>query len=167
MTSSLLKTCATLAAATALLAACGGGNNDEPTPSNQPGVLTVAGATRAELNGVYGNGTLNLTNVEKNNPVGSYPEVCAFKFNGADRVGSAGTALGDIRYRPDATGIYEVFLTFNGREFTSKDPVDSAVVRTSNEVRLSNKTLTATDGSLNTVRVSGLIPLRGNRPLGC
>ena len=61
----LLKTCTAIAAASVLLVACGGGNDDDPTPSNEPGVLTVTNATVSGLNGVYGNGALNLTDVSK------------------------------------------------------------------------------------------------------
>lgn len=164
---SLLKTCVALAATSVLLVACGGGNDDDPTPSNEPGVLTVSSSTRSGLNGVYGNGALNLTSVDKNNPVGSDPAVCAFKFDGANKVGSPATAFGDIRYRPDATGIYEIFLTFDGREYSSRDPADTAVVRDAHQVRFSNKTLVASDGSLNTLRVSGVVPMRPDRPAGC
>ncbi|OGB07862.1 MAG: hypothetical protein A3E23_13955 [Burkholderiales bacterium RIFCSPHIGHO2_12_FULL_65_48] len=162
-----LKTCTALAAASVLLVACGGGNDDDPTPSNEPGVLTVTSATVDGLNGVYGNGTLNLTGVDKENPVGSVPELCAFRFDGANKVGSSATAFGDIRYRPDATGLHQVFLTFDGKEYASGEPTDTAVVRESDQVRFSGKTLTATDGSNATLRVTGIVPMRPNRPLGC
>ena len=49
---SLLKTCAALAATSVLLVACGGGSDEEPTPSNEPGVLTVTDATVSGLNGI-------------------------------------------------------------------------------------------------------------------
>ena len=163
----MLKTCAALAATSLLLVACGGGNDDDPTPSNEPGVLTVSAATVAGLDGVYGNGALNLTEVDKNNPVGSVPELCTFKFDGANKVGSSATAFGDIRYRPDATGLHQAFITFDGREYASGEPTDTAVARDANQIRLTNKLLTATDGSSNTLRVSGVIPMRPNRPLGC
>ena len=101
---------------TASLVACGGGNDDDPTPSNEPGVLTVTNATVSGLNGVYGNGALNLTDVSKQNPIGSVPELCAFRFDGANKVGSSATAFGDIRYRPDVTKLYQAFLTFDGKE---------------------------------------------------
>ncbi|HCE91000.1 MAG: hypothetical protein A2Z90_12170 [Burkholderiales bacterium GWA2_64_37] len=162
-----LKTCTALAAASVLLVACGGGNDDDPTPSNEPGVLTVTSATVDGLNGVYGNGTLNLTDVDKENPIGSVPELCAFRFDGANKVGSSATAFGDIRYRPDATGLHQVFLTFDGKEYASGEPTDTAVVRESDQVRFSGKTLTATDGSNATLRVTGIVPMRPNRPLGC
>lgn len=164
---SLLKTCAALAATSVLLVACGGGNDDDPTPSNEPGVLTVTGASLDGLNGVYGNGTVNLTDVDKRNPVGSVPELCAFNFDGIGKVGSSALAFGDIRYRPDATGLHQVFLTFDGKEYASGEPTDTAVVRESNQIRFTSKVLTATDGSNNTLRVSGVIPMRPNRPSGC
>ena len=163
-----LKTFSVIAASSVLLVACGGGgNDDDPTPSNEPGVLTVTSATLSDLNGVYGNGAMNLTDVEKNNPIGSAPEVCAFNFDGANKVGSPATACGDIRYRPDAGELYKVFLTFDGKEYGSDQPLDTAVVRESNQVRFNRTTLTATDGSANTLRVSGVVPMRSNRPSGC
>lgn len=163
----LIKTCAALAATSVLLVACGGGNDDDPTPSDQPGVLTVSNATVDSLNGVYGNGSLNLTDVDKKNPIGSTPELCTFKFDGANKVGSAATAFGDIRYRPDATGLHQLFLTLDGREYASGEAADTSVVRDRDQIRLNNKTLTASDGSNATVRVSGIIPMRPNRPAGC
>lgn len=62
---SLAQILATAAATSVLLTACGGGNDDDPTPSNEPGVLTVTASTLAGINGLYGNGTLNLTGVDK------------------------------------------------------------------------------------------------------
>jgi hypothetical protein len=167
MKTSLIKTCAVIAASSALLVACGGGNDDDPTPSNELGVLTVSSATIEGLNGVYGNGALNLTDVEKQNPVGSTPLLCAFRFDGANKVGSPATGFGDIRYRPDATGLHQVWLTFDGKEYGSDDSVDTVVARDSDQIRFTGKTLTATDGSSATLRVSGIVPMRPNRPSGC
>lgn len=164
---SMLKTCVALAATSVLLVACGGGNDDDPTPSNEPGVLTVAGATVEGLNGVYGNGTINLTDVDKRNPVGSVPELCSFRFDGVGKVGSSATAFGDIRYRPDATNLHQAFITFDGKEYSSGEPAETSVVRDSNQIRFSNKVLTATDGSNAILRVTGVIPMRPNRPFGC
>lgn len=164
---SFLTTCAALAATSVLLVACGGGSDDDPSPSNEPGVLTVTSATVGGLNGVYGNGALNLTNVDKQNPIGSVPELCAFRFDGANKVGSSATAFGDIRYRPDATGVHQVFLTFDGQEYGSGEPTDTAVVHDQDLVRFTGKTLTATDDSGATLRVTGVVPMRANRPAGC
>ena len=164
----LLKTSTALADTSVLLFACGGGNDDDPSPSNEPGVLAVSNATVDGLNGVYGNGAVNLTDVDKKNPIGSYPEVCTFRFDGANRVGGSGQAFGDIRYQPDATSVYEAFFTFMDREFRADDGwSDVAVVRDTDRIRLVNKTLTATDGSGARVTVSGVIPMRPNRPSGC
>lgn len=165
---SILKTCAALAAASVLLVACGGGNDDDPTPSNDPGVLTVSGATLSDLNGIYGNGALNLTSVDKVNPIGSVPEMCAFRFDGANKLGSSATAFGDIRYRASVVGgIYQAFLTFDGKEYASAEAIDTAVLRESDQVHFTGKVLTATDGSAATLRVTGIVPMRPNRPLGC
>ncbi|WCM92642.1 hypothetical protein M5C99_20195 [Acidovorax sp. NCPPB 2350] len=161
-----LKICAALATA-ALLTACGGGNDEDPTPSDQTGVFTVTSATTSGLNGVYGDGNLNLTDVEKRNPIGSAPEVCTFRFDGAKKVGASDQAFGDVRYQPDANILYVAFLTFGGREFSATDWSDTSVVRDANQVRIANKTLTATDGSGERVTVSGIVPMRPNRPSGC
>lgn len=165
--SSLFKTCAAVAASSVLLVACGGGNDDDPVPSNQPGVLTVTEATVTSLNGVYGDNALNLTDVDKKNPIGQVPELCTFRFDGARKVGSPALAFGDIRYRPDAVSLHQAFLTFDGREYGSDTAEDTAVERESNAVRFTNKRLYATDGSDATLRVTGVVPMRGGRPSGC
>ena len=163
----LLKTCTAIGAASVLLIACGGGNDDGPTPSNEPGVLTVANAPASGVHGGDGEGGPAPTHGGKQNPIGSVPELCAFRFDGANKVGSSATAFGDIRYRPDVTKLYQAFLTFDGKEYASSDDTDTAVVRESDQVRLTGKTLTATDGSAATLRVTGIVPMRPNRPMGC
>lgn len=164
---SLTKILAAAAATSVLLTACGGGNDDDPTPSNEPGVLTVTASTLAGINGLYGNGTLNLTGVDKKNPIGSEPEVCTFKFDGANKVASNATASGDIRYRPDANVLYAAYLTFAGKEYSMANSDHTAVVRDRDQVRFEGKTMTATDGSNHTIRVDGIVPMRGDRPSGC
>jgi len=166
-TTSLIKTCAALAASSMLLVACGGGNDDDPSPSNEPGVLTVTEATITSLNGVYGDNALNLTDVDKKNPIGEVPELCTFRFDGANKVGSPATAFGDIRYRPNASGLHQAFITFDGKEYGSDAADDTAVVRESDQVRFSGKKLFATDGSDATLRLTGIVPMRPGRPSGC
>ncbi|AVP56917.1 hypothetical protein [Pulveribacter suum] len=164
----IARNACTLLATTAtafLLAACGGGNDDDPTPSERTGVLTVTGATAPGFDGIYGDGNVNLTGVEKNDPIGSKPEVCAFKFDGINRVAGAGQASGDVRYRPDAGVVYEAYLTFMGSEFGSSDWSDVSVVRSTDRIRLAGKVLENDKGVK--ITVSGLIPMRGNRPGGC
>lgn len=164
---SFIKTCSAIAATSVLLVACGGGNDDDPTPSNEPGVLTVTSATVGELNGVYGNGGLNLTDVQKRNPIGSVPELCSFNFDGANKVGSSATGFGDLRYRPGESILYQAFMTFGGKEYSSDDATDTSVQRDQNQVRFTSKTMTATDGSKATLRVTGIVPMRTGRPSGC
>lgn len=51
-------------------------------------------------------------------------------------------------------------MTFGGKEYSNGDTVDTTVARGGNQVRLTRKTLTATDASGNTLQVSGVIPMR-------
>ena len=130
-------------------------------------MLTVTEASLSSLNGVDGNDGMNLTDVDKKNPIGEVPELCTFRFDGANKVGSPATAFGDIRYRPDASGLHQAFLRFDGKEYGSDTADHTAVVRESDQVRFSGKKLFATDGSDATLRVTGIVPLRPGRPSGC
>ena len=76
-------------------------------------VLTVTASTLSGINGVYGNGALNLTGVDRKNPMGSTPELCSFNFDGANQLASNATAFGDIRYQSDAKVLYTAFLNFD------------------------------------------------------
>ena len=170
----LAKSCTALVAASILLVACGGGGSDEdPIPTDEPGVLTVTRATFSELNGAYGSGPMNVTKVGKGKPVGkdaplgTEPELCIFQFDGAQKVGSPAVASGDIRYRTEATVLYKLVLSFDGKEYGSDDPTDTVVVREMDQVRIDRQILFATDGSGSVVRVSGTIPLLPERPVGC
>lgn len=170
----LAKSCTALAAASVLLVACGGGGGDEdPIPTEEPGVLTVTRATFSELNGAYGSGPMNVTKVGKETPVGkdaplgTEPELCIFQFDGAQKVGSPAMASGDIQYRLDATVLYKLVLSLDGKEYGSDNPTDTVVVRGMDHVRINRQILFAIDGSGSVVRVSGTIPLLPDRPIGC
>ena len=158
--------CAAAAASALLLTACGGGSDENPIPSNKAGVLTVSQATVSGLNGVYGDGTINLTDVERKNPIGSVPELCSFKFDGAKKVGSGAEAFGDVRYESGGDALYIIYLTFDGKEYTSNETTDTAVRRDLDQVFLNGKILRATDDSGATVKVNAVIPMRGSRPAG-
>lgn len=93
--------------------------------------------------------------------------MCTFKFDGANQVASSATAFGDIRYRPDANVLHAAYLTFAGKEYSIANSDNTAVVRARDQVRLEGKTMAATDGSNHTVRVRGIVPMRGDRPSGC
>ncbi|MDP4073479.1 hypothetical protein [Acidovorax sp. A1169] len=77
------------------------------------------------------------------------------------------TAFGKITYRPSATGLYFAFLTFNGKEYASGDSVDTLVDRSGNLVRFTSKTMTATDGSTDTLKLTAIIPLHATRNAHC
>ncbi len=171
-----LKTLTALAFVSVLLTACGGGggggSNDDapsiPDPSAKSGVLTVSDSTAAGIDGVYGSGELALTEVFLKDGLGtSTPELCVFNFTGADKAGSTETAFGEITYRPTSMGLHFAFLTFGQREYSSGDSADTAVDRPGNLVRFTSKTLTATDGSKDTLKLTAVIPMRINRPDGC
>ena len=130
-------------------------------------VLTVTASTLSGVNGVYGNGALNLTGVDRKNPMGSTPELCSFNFDGANQLASNATAFGDIRYQSDAKVLYAAFLNFDGKEYGIANADNTVVARDRDQVRFEGKTMTATDGSGNTIRVNGIVPMRGDRPAGC
>lgn len=77
------------------------------------------------------------------------------------------TAFGKITYRPSATGLYFAFLTFNGKEYASLDSVDTLVDRSGNLVRFTSKTMGATDGSTDTLKLTAIIPLHATRNANC
>lgn len=77
------------------------------------------------------------------------------------------TASGKITYRPSATGLYFAFLTFNGKEYASLDSVDTLVDRSGNLVRFTSKTMGATDGSTDTLKLTAIIPLHATRNANC
>ncbi|RMX08910.1 hypothetical protein D8I35_05590 [Corticibacter populi] len=163
---------AAIAGSALALTACGdgGGNDDDPEPSDDLGVLTVSAASADGYNGIYGNGNIGLTDVERNDPVISdKPEVCAFNFDRADKVGDGTkTAEGDLRYRPDTSTIYEAYVTIADKKFSSDDwDSTTKVDRDGNRVVFDGSQLKATDDSGISLTLHGAIPLPGNRPEGC
>jgi hypothetical protein len=157
------------AALIALLAACGGGNNDDPQPTDKDALFTVTSATAADTNGAYGTLNIALTDIEKRNPIGSDPEVCAFRYDSLSKIGNAAIkSNGDIRFLPNTNDLRVAYVTVNGREYSATGAGDSSVSRDAARVTFSNKPFTATDGSGNTLRLSGFIPMRRDRaPSGC
>ena len=149
-----------------LLSGCGGGSDaPEPTPLNAS--LTVTGATDANLNGVYSTTALNLSAVEKNNPIGGEPEVCAFRFSGLQQVGSQRTMDGDVRYIPGTNELRVVFASISGVEFVSRTTAAGAVDKPNNQVTFTAKPLTASSGNGTAISLTGNLPMRTGRPEGC
>ncbi|GKT21720.1 hypothetical protein [Acidovorax sp. SUPP3334] len=155
-----------LLACAALLSACGGGSD---SLDGRAASLTVTNASVSGLDGAYGDGNINAIEVTKLPATGTDPEMCSFGFDGADRVGGDGTASGTVRYATNADSLYRLILNVRGREFATAngDGDDTDVHHSRDYLEIVNKRLTATDGTGDTLRVTGLLTLRGNRPAGC
>lgn len=148
-----------------VLSACGGGSGDpEPTPATA--TLVVSAATNPVFNGTFTSTAVNLSEVEKRNPVGSEPEVCSFRFSGLQRAGGGGMD-GDIRYLPGTNTVHVVFVSINGVEFNTRERTNATVDRANHRVDFAGKVLTASAGVASTITLSGAVPIRANRPEGC
>jgi hypothetical protein len=152
--------------AASLMSGCGGGAGD-PEPTSTNASVTVTSATNASLNGIYATSALNLSDVEKRNPIGSEPEVCSFRFSGLAQVGSDRGMDGDIRYLPGTNTLHVIFVSIAGTEFSTRDPANATVDRNNNEIDITGKLLNASSGSAEAITLTGSIPMRGNRPQGC
>lgn len=162
-----LKICFLPLAITAFLSACGGGGGDDA--GERVGFLLVTNSTVSGLDGSYGEGSATVVDVTKIAATGPDPELCNYTFSNASRIAGSGTASGEIRYQPGADVLYRLTLVVRDRQFStsSNDGADSDIHHSRDLIELNSKTLTSTDGSGNTLRASGLLPMRGNRPNGC
>jgi hypothetical protein len=165
----LFKSAALAGAVAILLAACGGGgsDNDDPHPTALNASVTVSSAGDAALNGVYASGTIALNEVEKVNPVGGDPETCRFRFSGQQQAGSSRLMDGDIRYIPGTSELRTTFVSIAGTEFRLQGTAQAAVDRINNEIDYTGATLLSTQGTGQTIVLTGSIPMLGNRPEGC
>lgn len=162
----IYKSLASSIALGVLLSACGGGSDSpEPTPLNAS--LTVSGASDVNLNGLYSTTALNLSAVEKNNPIGGDPEVCSFRFSGLQQAGSQRLMDGDIRYIPGTSELRVVFASISGVEFSSRSAANGAVDKPNNQVNFTAKPLTASSGNGAAITLTGSLPMRTGRPEGC
>src|SRR5687768_6658756 len=105
------------------LTACGGGS-DDPEPTPIAATLNVSNATSTNLNGAYNSNAVALSEVSKVNPIGGEPEVCSFRFSGLQGP-NGGMMDGDIRYIPGTTQLRVIFVSINGLEFVSREPVNA------------------------------------------
>ncbi len=159
-------TMAVCAAAVSLLAACGGGSDDEPAPSPFNSLITVTSATTASQNGIYGSTAIGLTDVEKTLETGT--QSCTFAFNNVSKAGdSASSMSGKVSFRENENTLNRLEITVNGVVYASGAVDNSTVDRSGNAVRFTGKTLASTASDTNTIVVTGLVPMRGNRPSGC
>lgn len=161
-------------AAAVLVAACGGGDEGaivderEPTPSGQSATMTVTSASEAVLNGIYTTNNVSLNNVTKRNPIGGEPETCRFRFSGLVQAGGSTRQMdGDIRYLPGNPDLRTSFVSIATVEFRLEGSTGARVDRENNRVVYTGAVFTSTQGTNNTITVTGSIPMLGDRPEGC
>jgi hypothetical protein len=157
----------------ALLSACGGGGDvffdNEPHSSGRSGSVTVTAAGDPNLNGVYSSSDVQLNDVVKFNPIGGDPETCRSRFSGlAQAPGAQRLMDGDIRYLPGTTALQVTFVSINTIEFRLQGTQNATVDRANNVVTYAGAVLTSTQGSGQSITMTGTIPLRAeNKPEGC
>ena len=155
------------AIALAVLSACGGGSGIEPddlVPTLRSASVVASNASTPALNGTYSTTSINLTQVVKFNPIGAPAETCRFRFSGLQ--GPNGVLMdGDIRYRPGTFIVETMFTSINTVEFSIAEGSNTAVDRPNNEIDLMAKVFNP--GTLQTITVTGSIPMPLGRPEGC
>jgi hypothetical protein len=154
----------------ALLSACGGGGDfqNEPHPSGRSGALAVSGAGDAVLNGLYAAADVQLNDVVKFNPIGGDPETCRTHFSGLVQTPGGRMMDGDIRYLPGTNLLRVTFVSINTIEFKMDNSTGGAVDRGNNVITFAGAVLTSTQGSGQTITLTGSVPIRAeNKPEGC
>lgn len=171
MSPAVYKTLAASAVLVTLLSACGGGDDDadsgDPAPRAIAASAAVGNASDANLNGVYASNTIALNEVTKFNPVGGDPETCRFRFAGLQQAGTTRLMDGDIRYVPGTTELRVAFVSIATIEFRIQGTAGVFIDKPNNRVVFTNAVLTSTQGTGNTITLTGAIPMLGSRPEGC
>lgn len=161
------KTFIVPAIAAAVLSACGGGSDndaDDLVPTLRPASVVVSNASTPALNGTYSTTSINLTEVIKWNPIGAPAETCRFRFSGLQ--GPNGVFMdGDIRYRPGTFIVDSMFMSIRTIEFSISEGSNTFVDRPNHEIDFTAKVFNP--GTLQSVTVTGSIPMPLGRPEGC
>jgi hypothetical protein len=156
-----------------LLAACGGDDEGvivderDPSSSGRAASVTVPAASNAVLIGTYATTDIFLNNVTKVNPIGGDPETCRFRFDRLTQQVGARNMNGDIRYIPGSTEVRTTFVAIDTVEFRLQGTTGASVDRANNRIVYTNAVLTSTQGTGQTITLSGAIPMLPNRPEGC
>lgn len=154
-----------LVAAT-LLSACGGGD-DDPAPTPQDSLVTIAAATDAGLNGSYSTTTTGLSDVEKTNPTDA-PQFCSFRFDSLAKTGASSVLLsGRVAYNVNQDLVNNFKVTVGNVTYGSGSTAGTNVNKAGNQVTVTNKVLTSESDGVSTITVTARVPMRGNRPDGC
>jgi hypothetical protein len=166
--------------AASLLTACGGGLSvgffddggdeffDGAFRSGRPGFATVSAASEAVLNGTYASDDTRLTHVFRFSARGDAPETCRFQFDGLRQPDTGAFLFGEIQYLPDTENLRASFFVIEGREFRVDGNAGVRIDRPSKSIVYTGAVLTSTQGTGQTITVSGSIPMRNeSRPSGC
>ena len=166
------RTIAPLAALALLLSACGGGDegtiveDKDPSASGLIASVDVTASSNATLNGNYSSSNIFLNNVTKVNPIGE-AETCRFRFSALVQQGGARTMDGDIRYLPGTNALQTTFVSINTIEFGLQGTTGATVDRPNNRIVFNGAVLASTQGTAQSLTLTGAIPMRGDRPEGC
>jgi hypothetical protein len=172
MTKTSLRAVAPLAALTLLLSACGGGDEGifvdqkDPAATGLTASVSVTASANATLNGSYSSSNIFLNNVTKVNPIGE-SETCRFRFSSLVQQGGARTMDGDIRYLPGTNALQQTFVSINAIEFGMPGTTGAIVDKPNNRIVFNGAVLTSTQGTGQSITLTGSIPMLGNRPEGC
>jgi hypothetical protein len=167
----------------ALLSACGGGSvaigdfgGDDPfdlhppRSSGRPASVTVDAATEPAFVGLYSATDVPVTSVLRFFPQDGDPETCRFRFIGLQQQQSRVERVmdGEIRYLPNTSELRTAFVVINTLEFRHDGTSGATVDRANNLVTFDDAVFRSTQGSNDTVTVTGSIPLRNEaKPAGC
>jgi hypothetical protein len=177
MTTFSIRAIAPVAALAVLLSltACGGGDDEgvfvderEPFATGLPATVTVTQSGAPALNGTYSSNNIFLNNVTKVNPIDAR-ETCRMRFTGlAQQVsGSDRVMSGDLRYIPGSVDLHTAFASISSIEFRLDGTAGARVDRAGNRIVFTNAVLTSTQGTGQSITLTGAIPLLGDRPEGC
>lgn len=166
--------------AAGLLAGCGGGVSlsfiddggddffDGAFRSGRPGFATVTAATETVLNGTYRSDDTRLTHVFRFRARGDAPETCRFQFDGLRNPDTGAFMFGEIQYLPDTNNLRASFFVVEGREFRVDGNNGVTLDRASNSIVYNGAVLASTQGTGQTITLSGSIPMRNeSKPSGC
>jgi hypothetical protein len=169
------------AIAAGLLSACGGGASvsfvdddggdsffDGAFRSGRPAAATVTAATETALDGSYGSNDVRLTHVFRFRARGDAPETCRFQFEGLRQPETGASMNGEIQYLPATDNLRASFIVIAGREFRVDGNNGVALDRASNSIVYTDAVLSSTQGTGQTITLSGSIPMRNEeKPAGC
>ena len=166
---------APVAALALLLTACGGGDEGaiveerDPFASGLSATVNVVAPAATGLSGAYASNNIFLNNVTKVDPIGAPVETCRFRFSALEQQvpGSTRRMDGDIRYLPGTNALENTVVSINTIEFGFSGTTGATVDRANNRIVYDGAVLTSTQGTGQTITLTGAIPMRGNRPEGC